>query len=254
MQDPIVVTTFDPTIEAGTPARSLYRSAGFRDSTVAGRNPAGIPTVTMTLLPQNGLEGGGQEWRLKNEGRNPAEYLFTGSFKPWPGAIALRARTMSCPCRPSALDLPMLKDGDPGFPPAGRSGPGGGAGRRRIALGRRQWSSFAQGQKDFEDSAEARPTLDRNGPIERAHKPQHDREPQAAAGELGAEEKDRRSCPGLLHPCRSRYRRLKCGHIPGPRGPNPAEEVLIPALHDLPGCRRQCEFPLPFRRQPPPRW
>jgi len=45
----IAVTTFDKTIEAGKPARRLYEAFGFRDSIVAGPNPAGIPTVTMTL-------------------------------------------------------------------------------------------------------------------------------------------------------------------------------------------------------------
>lgn len=46
---PVAVTTFDKTIEAGTPARRLYESFGFRDSIGAGMNPAGIPTVTMIL-------------------------------------------------------------------------------------------------------------------------------------------------------------------------------------------------------------
>jgi len=48
---PITVTTFDKTVEAGTPARRLYESFGFRDSVAAGPNPAGIPTVTMTRVP-----------------------------------------------------------------------------------------------------------------------------------------------------------------------------------------------------------
>lgn len=46
---PITVTTFDRTIEAGAPARRLYASFGFRDSIAAGPNPAGIPTIIMTL-------------------------------------------------------------------------------------------------------------------------------------------------------------------------------------------------------------
>ena len=54
---PITVTTFDQTIEAGIPARSLYRSVGFRDSEAAGPNPAGIPTVIMTLPRQNAGHG-----------------------------------------------------------------------------------------------------------------------------------------------------------------------------------------------------
>lgn len=44
---PITVTTFDHTVEAGLPARGLYRFFGFRDSETTGVNPAGIPTVTM---------------------------------------------------------------------------------------------------------------------------------------------------------------------------------------------------------------
>jgi GNAT superfamily N-acetyltransferase len=54
---PITVTTFDQTIEAGMPARSLYQSVGFRDSSAAGLNPAGIPTVTMTLIEKNADHG-----------------------------------------------------------------------------------------------------------------------------------------------------------------------------------------------------
>jgi len=46
---PITVTTFDRTIGDGIPARSLYESVGFRDSSAVGPNPAGIPTVTMIL-------------------------------------------------------------------------------------------------------------------------------------------------------------------------------------------------------------
>ena len=46
---PVTVTTFDRTVDAGKPARRLYESFGFRDSVAAGLNPAGIPTVTMTL-------------------------------------------------------------------------------------------------------------------------------------------------------------------------------------------------------------
>ncbi len=46
---PIAVTTFDGTILEGLPARRLYRRFGFRDTAAAGLNPAGIPTVTMTL-------------------------------------------------------------------------------------------------------------------------------------------------------------------------------------------------------------
>jgi len=52
---PIIVTTFDQTVAAGTPARNLYHAAGFRESSPAGMNPAGIPTVTMLLIkPQGG--------------------------------------------------------------------------------------------------------------------------------------------------------------------------------------------------------
>lgn len=47
---PIIVTTFDRTIPAGLPARRLYQRLGFTDSAAAGLNPAGIPTVTMTLV------------------------------------------------------------------------------------------------------------------------------------------------------------------------------------------------------------
>ncbi|SEM71712.1 Acetyltransferase (GNAT) family protein [Syntrophus gentianae] len=54
---PITVTTFDRTIEAGTRARRLYESFGFRDSIGAGPNPAGIPTVTMTLERLNANHG-----------------------------------------------------------------------------------------------------------------------------------------------------------------------------------------------------
>lgn len=50
---PITVTTFDQTIKAGLPARRLYHLLGFRDSMTAGLNPAGISTVTMTLIRQN---------------------------------------------------------------------------------------------------------------------------------------------------------------------------------------------------------
>lgn len=50
---PILVTTFDKTVEAGTPARRLYESFGFRDSLEAGFNPAGIPVVTMIRESQN---------------------------------------------------------------------------------------------------------------------------------------------------------------------------------------------------------
>jgi len=53
---PITVTTFDQKIEAGIPARRLYQSVGFHDSVAAGLNPAGIPTVTMTLIKQNANE------------------------------------------------------------------------------------------------------------------------------------------------------------------------------------------------------
>ena len=49
---PIAVTTFARTIEAGLPARRLYRRRGFRDSAEAGFNPAGIPVVTMILAEQ----------------------------------------------------------------------------------------------------------------------------------------------------------------------------------------------------------
>ncbi|HOI73733.1 MAG TPA: GNAT family N-acetyltransferase [Syntrophales bacterium] len=55
---PIAVTTFDETIPGGVPARRLYLQFGFADSAAAGLNPAGIPTVTMTLgekgLPERG--------------------------------------------------------------------------------------------------------------------------------------------------------------------------------------------------------
>ncbi|MEN6464560.1 MAG: GNAT family N-acetyltransferase [Syntrophaceae bacterium] len=48
---PVTVTTFAPAVEAGGPARRLYESLGFRDSSPAGLNPAGIPTVIMTAFP-----------------------------------------------------------------------------------------------------------------------------------------------------------------------------------------------------------
>jgi ribosomal protein S18 acetylase RimI-like enzyme len=47
---PVTVTTFAPAVEAGGPARRLYESLGFRDSSPAGQNPAGIPTVTMAAF------------------------------------------------------------------------------------------------------------------------------------------------------------------------------------------------------------
>jgi len=47
---PIIVTTFDQTVAAGTPARHLYHAVGFREFSPAGVNPAGIPTVTMLLI------------------------------------------------------------------------------------------------------------------------------------------------------------------------------------------------------------
>lgn len=46
---PITIRTFDKTVEAGLPARRLYDSFGFRDSFEAAPNPAGIPTVIMTM-------------------------------------------------------------------------------------------------------------------------------------------------------------------------------------------------------------
>ncbi|MCE5336259.1 MAG: GNAT family N-acetyltransferase [Desulfobacteraceae bacterium] len=49
---PITVTTFDETVETGRPARGLYQSFGFHDAGAAGPNPAGIPTVVMTLILQ----------------------------------------------------------------------------------------------------------------------------------------------------------------------------------------------------------
>jgi GNAT superfamily N-acetyltransferase len=45
---PITVTTFDRSLAAGIPARRLYESVGFRYTSEAGLNPAGIPTVLMT--------------------------------------------------------------------------------------------------------------------------------------------------------------------------------------------------------------
>ncbi|NPU84496.1 MAG: GNAT family N-acetyltransferase [Syntrophaceae bacterium] len=54
---PITVTTFDDTIPDGLPARRLYQRFGFEDSAAAGLNPAGIPTVTMTLM-EKGARGG----------------------------------------------------------------------------------------------------------------------------------------------------------------------------------------------------
>lgn len=48
---PVTVTTFAPSVEAGDPVRNLYESFGFRDSSPAGLNPAGIPTVIMTAFP-----------------------------------------------------------------------------------------------------------------------------------------------------------------------------------------------------------
>jgi len=47
---PIMVTTFDQTVAAGTPARGLYHAVGFREFAAAGQNPAGIPIVTMILI------------------------------------------------------------------------------------------------------------------------------------------------------------------------------------------------------------
>lgn len=41
------VQTFDKTVPAGLPARTLYSSFGFRDDEKGGLNPAGIPTVIM---------------------------------------------------------------------------------------------------------------------------------------------------------------------------------------------------------------
>ncbi len=44
---PMIVTTFDRSVEAGLPARRLYRRHGFEDDRPGGLNPAGIPTVVM---------------------------------------------------------------------------------------------------------------------------------------------------------------------------------------------------------------
>lgn len=44
---PITVMTFHGSVQAGLPARRLYRACGFKDSHPAGLNPAGIPTVVM---------------------------------------------------------------------------------------------------------------------------------------------------------------------------------------------------------------
>ena len=46
---PITVTTFERSLAAGIPARRLYESVGFHYTGEAGLNPAGIPTVVMTL-------------------------------------------------------------------------------------------------------------------------------------------------------------------------------------------------------------
>ncbi len=47
---PITVTTFERSLAAGIPARRLYESVGFHYTGEAGLNPAGIPTVVMTLV------------------------------------------------------------------------------------------------------------------------------------------------------------------------------------------------------------
>lgn len=46
---PITVTTFDSSVAEGAAARALYESFGFTDCAPAGRNPAGIQTVVMSL-------------------------------------------------------------------------------------------------------------------------------------------------------------------------------------------------------------
>ncbi len=53
---PVAVTTFAKTVEAGTPARRLYASFGFRDSLEAGANLAGIPIVTMARQKQTRMQ------------------------------------------------------------------------------------------------------------------------------------------------------------------------------------------------------
>lgn len=46
--EPITVNTFDESVPDGKPARKLYLSMGFRDSSEGPVNPAGIKTVIMT--------------------------------------------------------------------------------------------------------------------------------------------------------------------------------------------------------------
>lgn len=44
---PMLVQTYDSSVEAGAAARILYLEFGFRDIKNAGLNPAGLPTVIM---------------------------------------------------------------------------------------------------------------------------------------------------------------------------------------------------------------
>lgn len=53
-QRPMIVTTFDRSVEAGLPARRLYRRHGFKDDRPGGLNPAGIPTVVMVRSNRTG--------------------------------------------------------------------------------------------------------------------------------------------------------------------------------------------------------
>ncbi|HPI92377.1 MAG TPA: GNAT family N-acetyltransferase [Deltaproteobacteria bacterium] len=54
---PVTVTTFAGSVDAGIPARALYRSFGFEDSLPGGMNPAGLPTVVM-VRTDGGRQGG----------------------------------------------------------------------------------------------------------------------------------------------------------------------------------------------------
>ncbi len=44
---PILVTTFDDTVQGGAPARALYARFGFRFVQKSGVNPAGVPTALL---------------------------------------------------------------------------------------------------------------------------------------------------------------------------------------------------------------
>ncbi|HQG30443.1 MAG TPA: GNAT family N-acetyltransferase [Deltaproteobacteria bacterium] len=51
---PMTVITFDKSVEAGIPARRLYRMYGFDDHRPGDLNPAGVPTVIMARLNERG--------------------------------------------------------------------------------------------------------------------------------------------------------------------------------------------------------